>query len=280
LTFLHKKSNVKFNVGYMDIGADFRSIGAQSKRIDFNKQNTLYDRYTNEQVVRDLSTFDFYQNSSLYNAGISDKLMAYNPIYNNVLTYGKATFNRRGLYTSLSYSDSAKRFMANMDAYFLSEIRGQGTTLLKKFIVVNTNLKWDVSKTFKFNLPVMMTAGASYQNTNRSSAMSYEAIDLTSTLVNAGLDIEVVKQLHVLAGINYLQAKGNELMPLRKESGEVYDFSAITVDGKETILSAGLRFDFSSKIYLTGLYDHFTTNYSGKVPYQLNQFLIVYTMKF
>lgn len=276
----HKKSNVSLALSYLNVGDDFRSIGAQSKRVDFNKLNTLYQNYTNEQIVRPISSFDVYQNSNLYNAGISDRIMAYNPVFNNATPYGRATFNRNGIITQLSYLDPKKRLEMRLEGQFLREIRGQGTTKLKDFTVLTAQIKWDVSKTFKFKMPLVVTSGFNQQQTERKSDLAFEQINLTSTQFNAGIDFEFIPQFHLLAGINSMQATGNEILPERKPNGEIYNFTPVSIAVNELIYSGGIRFNFSDKIYLAGLYDYSTINSNGLNPYHLNQLLIVYSMKF
>jgi hypothetical protein len=221
-----------------------------------------------------------YQNSNLYNAGISDRIMAYNPVFNNATPYGRATFNRNGLTSQLSYLDPKKRLEVRLEGQFLREIRGQGTTKLKDFTVLTAQIKWDVSKTFKFKMPLVVTSGFNQQQTKRKSDLAFEQINLTSTQFNAGIDFEFIPQFHLLAGINSMQATGNEILPERKPNGEIYNFTPISVDVNEIIYSSGIKFNFSDKIFLAGLYDYSTIKSNGLNPYHLNQLLIVYSMKF
>jgi len=280
LGFKHNPSNVTVEAGYMNVGADFRSIGAQSKRVDFSRSNSVYERYTNSQMIRPISIFDLNQNSDIYSASISDKIMDYSPIYNNVLPYGKATFNRKGLYSTISYQDKKGAISAKADGYFLSEVRGQGTTNLKKFMLINGNINCDFGKLFNWKLQKSLMIGTSMQNTSRSSEFSFETIDLQSLSYSIGIDIEFIKQFHLIAGVQGFQTSGNELLPVRDDKGEIFDFTEFKVNGSEAIYSGGLRFDFTDKIYLAAMYDSFMFSYDDIVPYQLNQFLIVYNMKF
>ena len=188
LSIAHKPTKLRADVGYLNVGADFRSIGAQSRRVDFSRQKTVYERYTNDQVVRPLSTYDLFQNNVLYNNSIAPGLAKHNVAYNNVLPYGKATFNRKGVYTSVGFTDSTGIFNAQIDGYFLSEIRGQGTLNLRKFTLVKGTTSVNIHKLLKWKKDVVFTAGAAYQETKRSSDFVFERIQLSSLLYNAGID--------------------------------------------------------------------------------------------
>jgi hypothetical protein len=280
LSIAHKPTKLRADVGYLNVGADFRSIGAQSRRVDFSRQNTVYERYTNDQVVRPLSTYDLFQNNVLYNNSIAPGLAKHNVAYNNVLPYGKATFNRKGVYTSVGFTDSTGIFNAQVDGYFLSEIRGQGTLNLRKFTLVKGTTSVNIHKLLKWKKDVVFTAGAAYQETKRSSDFVFERIQLSSLLYNAGIDFEFADQFHVMLGINSFQVKGNESIADRDENDVVVNFNEIHLNGNERIYSTGIKYDFSDKIFLTAMVDWFDFNYQDTTPYKMNQFMIIYSMKF
>lgn len=280
LSIAHKPTKLRADVGYLNVGADFRSIGAQSRRVDFSRQNTVYERYTNDQVVRPLSTYDLFQNNVLYNNSIAPGLAKHNVAYNNVLPYGKATFNRKGVYTSVGFTDSTGIFNAQVDGYFLSEIRGQGTLNLRKFSLVKGTTSVNIHKLLKWKKDVVFTAGAAYQETKRSSDFVFERIQLASLLYNAGIDLEFADQFHVMLGINSFQVKGNESIADRDENDVVVNFNEIHLNGNERIYSTGIKYDFSDKIFLTAMVDWFYFNYQDTTPYKMNQFMIIYSMKF
>lgn len=280
LSIAHKPTKLRADVGYLNVGADFRSIGAQSRRVDFSRQNTVYERYTNDQVVRPLSTYDLFQNNVLYNNSIAPGLAKHNVAYNNVLPYGKATFNRKGVYTSVGFTDSTGIFNAQVDGYFLSEIRGQGTLNLRKFTLVKGTTSVNIHKLLKWKKDLVFTAGAAYQETKRSSDFVFERIQLASLLYNAGIDLEFADQFHVMLGINSFQVKGNESIADRDENDVVVNFNEIHLNGNERIYSTGIKYDFSDKIFLTAMVDWFDFNYQDTTPYKMNQFMIIYSMKF
>jgi hypothetical protein len=275
-----KKLGIKFNLGYMDNGADFRSAGAQSKRVDYNQVNNYYDRYTNAQIVRPLSMYDLYNDPTLYTSSINTGIMAYNPSINNALPYGTATFNRKGIYSTLSYEDKKKIVAVSATYYKLSEIRGQGTLNLKSFDYLKGNLVFDVSNLLKWKLKQIINVGVAYQNTQRKSDLSFEKISLKSTTMNVGVELEIVKDLSILGNAFMFSSVGNELLPVRNDKGEIINFNPYIVDGQELNISAGLKFNFSKDVYLACLYEQNKNNFNTLNPYNIKQLMLFYVMKF
>jgi len=275
-----KNKAISFETGYMDNGPDFRSFGAQSKRVNFNQQNNFYQRYTNDQVIRSISSFDLYNDPALYSNQIVTGIMAYNPIINNALPYGVATFNRRGGYIGAKYADSSQIIEAEAKHYYLQEIRGQGTMALRTFNYTNATVRLNLSNWLNWKKEQTLQIGSAYQQTNRKSDNSYEEIDLSSLTLNAGVELEVIKDLYVLGNVFLMNSSGNEVIPVRNSSDEVINFNNYTVDGQEMNLSGGLRFNFSDNTYLAGIYEINKNTFITDLTYSYNQFMIYYIMKF
>ena len=273
-------SGLGFFLGYMDNGPDFRSFGAQSRRVDFSGQNTFYNRYTNDQIVRPISLYDLYNDPTLYRQSITIGLMDYNPEVNNVLPYGLATFNRRGLYVGGSYVDAKKITQTDLKVYVLSEIRGQGTTNLRNFQMLNLNTKVFVNKLINREKDIVLNVGVLHQNTSRTGEFDYEAIGLNSTLINAGVEIEVAKNLFVMGNVFTMSASGNEQKPIRDANDVIVNFSDYRVDGTEINISGGLRLNFSNDVYVAAFYEYNTNDFIVESPYVFRQTSIVYVMKF
>ena len=275
-------TNTFFKIGYMNAGPDFRSVGAQSKRVNYSALPDFYNRYGNNQQVRALSLLDVMRNENIYNTAISSNLMAYNPVFNNVLPYGIATFNRKGLYAQGNYTHPKEWLVLNVENYTLSEIRGQGTVILKSYLLNKGDLTLNVDKILKSKHKFKLTGGIAMQNTKRKSELAYEKIDLSSTNINAGISYELFKQLDVLGGGTWLNAKGNEYTADRNSYTEVLDFTTYNVSTKQNLYAAGLRFRFTDNIYLGGFYQHFQYQNLLNVynNYNINQVLIIYNMTF
>ncbi len=277
-----KPFRTKLTLGYSEIGPDFRSAGAQSKRVNYSKIPSIYSQYTNQQVFRSIGLFDMLTDDVLYNRSISDELMPFNPIYNNVLPYGIATFNRRGFYSKLNIEDKKKRISLDISANLLNEIRGQGTLNLKQYAMVQTNLDINVHDFFKFKKKMILNGSYSFQQTTREGNFEFEKVNLSSLQWNSGIQIEFVSNLDLLAGYQTLVANGNEQMAERNVYSVVSDFNPFDVSLNESMVAAGLRYRFSEQIYLSGLYQNYDlkNNLNENLSYKLKQFLIVYSMKF
>ena len=275
------KFKLSFELGFMDNGPDFRSFGAQSKRIDFNKQNNFYKRYTNNQILRRISAYDIYNDPNLFNQGITVGVMNYNPSINNILPYGIASFNRRGAYFGASYSDLKEIISAEIKYYFLKEIRGQGTTNLKTFNMISFNGKVNAHNYFKkMKNDLTIQLGASYQDTKRNGQYSFENIDLNSFQLNIGVEKELIKKLYLMGNIFMLSSVGNELIPVRDSDGQIINYQDYIVNGEEMNISGGLRFDFSKNVYLAALFEWNKNRFVPESPYTYNQMSIFYIMKF
>lgn len=177
----------------MNVGPDFRSAGAQSKRINYTALPDYYNRYGNDQRVRSLTLFDVMRNENIYNTSISSNLMAYNPIINNVLPYGMATFNRKGFYAQVNYSHPKEWFSVNVENYTLGEIRGQGTKTLKSYLLNKADATLNLDKMLNSKRLFKITGGFAMQNTTPKSDLDYEKINLSSTNINAGISYELFK---------------------------------------------------------------------------------------
>lgn len=278
-SFELKNVGLTASVGYMDNGADFRSFGAQSKRINYSQTNSFFDRYTNDQVVRATSVYDLYNDPNYYNTSISTGIMAYNPALNNVLPFGVATFNRKGMYATVNYQDKKK--FVNLDAtyYRLSEVRGQGTTELKKFDFAKTKMDLNVSEILEWKKDQTVNIGWSYQATNRAPS-PFGGVSLTTQALQVGGEFELVDDLFLIANYSYFMSKGNELLAVRDVNEEIINFTEYNINANEGYYAAGLKFNFSEDVYLSAFYERNGNNDSQINPYSLNQVMLFYVMKF
>ena len=92
-----------------------------------------------------------------------------------------------------------------------------------------------------------------------------------------------MKDFDVLLGAKFLTAKGNEFLPVRDSYTQITDFTAIpNINDKEVLLGGGIRYRFSENIFLTLHYMNFgyTDKTDSGLNYNINQFVILYTMKF
>jgi len=269
-------------LGYLNVGPDFRSPGAQSKRVDYNAQPNFFNRYKQTQADRPLNYGDIMNNSQLYSTGINPKLMAYNPLINNVLPYGQATFNRQGLYLKGKYNTQNEAIQSEFSHHQLKEIRGQGTSALKSFMMSRLQLGANLGKYLHWDRIAKISASACYQSTQRTGQYAFESVDLTSFQTGMGAEFEILPSMDLMIGYTALQGNGNDLVSDRNGFTEVIDFSKYNVDLNQTVSAAGIRFRFGEKAYLTALYQQ--SNYQDKIHaynnYKINHWMVIYNMTF
>ena len=269
-------------VGYINVGPDFRSMAAQSKRIDYNAQPLLYNRYTQMQIDRPLHLIDFIGNTQLYRTGINTQLMAFNPLVNNIMPYGLATFNRQGFYAKAKYNIVRNTITIKAQQWRLSEIVGQGTPELKKMNMSQLDVQWDAGKMLKLKKQAKLHLSACNQQTSRKSPRSYEVLELSSLQLSAGLELEVAKDIDCLAGYTALQGKGNEMMAVRNEYTEVIDFAGVSANQRHSAAAAGIRVRFGGKTYLALMYQRmqFENRALAYRDYNIGQMQAIYNMTF
>jgi hypothetical protein len=277
-----KKQNISLNVGYVDVGPDFFSMGAQSKRIDYQAAKTNYNRIGEERFVRKPSLFDISRDRALYTFQLSDRLMNYDPRFSNTSPYGAATPNRRGIKLGVGYGGSNDKINANIGLSLLSEIRGQGTFELKDFTLIRFGSNINLHKIANLEKNLKLTIGYQYETTSRGG-VEIEQVDLKSNLIDLGLEAEVFSNFELLFGAKMLTSKGKDYIPTILEFNDVKDFpSAFLADDTETLLAAGIKYEFKKGVYLTMQYQSFKSNLGENNPndYNFNQIFALYNMNF
>ena len=111
-----------FNLGFRYVDTDFRSIGAQTRRIDYNNITTSYPYFSNNYTQRKVSLLDIMSDPNVYNQSLSTSLMNYNPMYSAVSAYGDATPNRIGLTAEIDKINITDFFSAKVQSQYFSEI--------------------------------------------------------------------------------------------------------------------------------------------------------------
>lgn len=277
---LFENENLFVHAGFADVGPEFFSIGAQSKRVNFDASQSLYNRVGPDQEVRNITLFDLSRDVAVYTYQLSDALMTYDPRFSNTFPYGPATPNRRGLNYGADYEVS--NIQASLNGAVMSEIRGQGTEELKDFFLVQAKVDVDVDKYLEWENNLKVTLGYQFENTARDG-IDVEQIDLNSNLFEAGIELELFDDFDLLFGAKLLQADGSEYIPRIDDFNIVRDFPERTeYDDSERLLAGGIKYTFKEGIYLTLQYQSFdASGRDGSLrDYTLNQIFVLYTMNF
>ena len=286
-----KPSNLLLTAGYSYVDPQFYSSAAQSKRVNFASTPSTFPIYGNDPLNPNFRTptiFDMVKDTAVYNQRIVSQLMAFDPTFNNSQAYGKATPNRQGANVDVQYKDSAQKVMANVNAAYLTEVVGEGTGNKRNFLVLKVGADFHINKFINWKKRFIVTTGVRYENTKRAAESgSIGQVDLTSTLIDLGLEVEVLNRLDVLIGTKFLTASGNEYIAIRNKYNDITNFSTLTAisttySNTQSLLAAGLKYRFSSNTYLT-IQDHIFAYKDGNNDlknYSFNQFLIMFNMNF
>ncbi len=282
LKFTWRKPNVSVTASFVDVGPDYFSMAAQSRRIDLRNERALYDRIGNEAARRPLSMFDITRDRALYTFELSDVLMPYDPRFSNTMPYGLATPNRRGFRFTAEQGADQDLVNARIDAAAMTEIRGQGTEELKDFLLLRGSANLNVNKLIDWDSRQRITLGYQYESTQRGG-LPVEQIDLVSNLLEVGVETELFDGFDILLGMKFLDARGNEFIPTIDQFNEVRDFpTRFEADDREQLYAAGFRYRFKEGVYLTIQYHGLNSRVQRPEidNFNLNQVFVIYNMMF
>ncbi|MFN3404287.1 MAG: hypothetical protein ACK40G_09360 [Cytophagaceae bacterium] len=279
LSGTYKPANAKLFVSYKDVGPQFSSPSAQTRRLDIRRTPMLFDMIGNATTPREQVLFDRFTQEQIYLRGISPVLLPFLPQYNNINPYGAATPNRRGITAGVSASLPSKVIDAEVITDMQKEIVGEGNESLRNFFGVRGGLRFNLDRLLKWENKIGLNAGIRQENTTRSGTAQ---IDFKSTLIDFGAHAEVIKNVDLLVGLKRLNASGNEYLALRDQFNVPYDFPAYNLNMVENILSFGGRIRFSEKSYFTLNYNlvEIDNKLTTGSSYKMNQLFANYTVIF
>lgn len=274
------KIQLKASVGYLNVGPEFRSIGAQSKDVDYTATPNNFNRITNTQYIRPINLLDLISNDNIYSRTISSSLMGGSQLYNNAMPYGIATFNRLGMYSKIQYTHASTGIDINAEYYNLREIKGQGSAALTSFNVMKLYAGIPFHKMFGLQKILALHVGTKMEQTSRTSSDALENIDLKTNQITAGIRWEFVKNFELLGGYVIQNSDGNEYTADRDAYTSVTYYTLSTYKMNQQIASVGVRYNFNPKIYLCALYQNstYTNKIANMADYKINQFGLIYNI--
>ncbi len=277
-----KPQNLQVTLGFRDVGPDFFSIGAQSNRVDLDRSRTFYSRIGNDRTARQASIFDLNRDRALYTYALSDVLRSYDPRFGNTQPYGRATANRRGVFLNVDYALADSAIELGAEAMQMQEIRGQGTTELKSFTLARVTGDVNINRWLGIDNILKVNVGYQFEQTQRGG-VEIEAVSLTSSLLDAGIQAELFDNFDLLAGVKQLTSVGDDYIPDVVRFNEVRDFPGrYIVDDNETMIAAGFRYRFSSMSTLNIQWERFNSSRATEADraYQIDQIFILYSLYF
>jgi hypothetical protein len=278
---LFPQKHLSLEAGYMNIGPDFRSIGAQSKDINYQSSGGLFNRYANGNSLRAPALLELIGSEQVYNTSVNTTLMPAAQVFNAVLPYGTATFNRLGGFAGIRYTHPSG-ISVDLKHHQLREIRGQGTLALKSFQQTKAHFLLDIAKLSGTRKGKKLRFGIERQTVDRSSSIAFETVDFNRWRFSAGAEVEVFKKIDLLFGMVQQQSNGADFIPERDEYSRVNFLNRTSYSNKQQLLAGGIRCRFEGNTYFTAFYQQQVNRKpsEGTPDYQINQFSLIYNMNF
>lgn len=243
-----KPFNSKWNMGlnYRMVETHFRSMGAQSRRVDYSATATQYPYYTNTETPRPANILDVITDGAYYNMFIRPELKGYNPAYENMLPYGKATPNRQGGDLKLGWNSSKKDLLnLGIGAAMYTEITGQGTAELRNFNQVELAAEMGLNQLYKGKRKLHLNGYIRTQNTKRDGISGIDKVDLKTIQYKLGVELEIIPKLELQFSTILLNAEGNEYLAERNSYNEIIFYHAYKANLNELNLVGGINYQFS-----------------------------------
>jgi hypothetical protein len=242
--------NLKSSLSLSYVDPDFRSAGAQSRRVDYVSAPSSYAYYTNNTILRPVSLMDITTDPNIYNHRLSTSLMQYNTLYSAVSPYGEATPNRVGTSALFDYKNNDESVLASADLAFFKEVIGQGTEEKRSLFSSGLSIAAHIDKMSPLKNETVFEVSVSSEGVSRGGS-ELESVSFNSLLLSAGLSYELFKGLKLIGGIKSFSGKGNEVGAQRDEYDQVVGYKLLNFDSKEDIMVLGLQYNFTNDIYFS-----------------------------
>jgi hypothetical protein len=105
---------------------------------------------------------------------------------------------------------------------------------------------------------------------------------LNTDVASVGLELEIMEKLDLLVGWQQVNYNGFDFVSIKDEYASIFNFQEYSVNGKEIMQAAGLRYRFSEKSFLSGQWNTFDTQDAtlASTSYKVDQFMLLYQMNF
>ena len=280
--YIKKDSTLSLTVGYRYVDPNFRSAGAQTRRLDYasGNSNTIYPIYTNMSLRRPTSMFDLLSDYRLYNQDLSSVLMAFNPIYSNVLPYGEATPNRAGIYLKARINNTNKLFLSKINAGLFKEVIGQGTIEKRYFGLLKTMFTSNLHHIFNWKKELSLSASSESEVTRRGGD-AISSLDLFSHQLNISLNAELANKFFIQTSYKQFNANGNEFLTQRDNFGNITNFTLAQVNQKDHMLCLGMLYKFRENVYANLQYNWWGMTFAEQdyLDYKYNRFILIFSVE-
>ena len=280
--YIEKDSTLMLTFGYRYVDPNFRSAGAQTRRLDYaaGNSNTIYPIYTNMSLIRPPSVFDLVTDEQLYNQELSSTLMVFNPIYSNILPYGDATPNRTGIYLKAKINNKNKAFLSKINAGFFKEVIGQGASEKRNFGLLKGAFKINFHQWLNWEKELSLSASSESELTRRGGE-AVSSLNLFSHQMNASVNAELVKKFFIQGSYKQFNANGNEFLTQRDNYGDITYFTLTQIDQKDHMLSLGMLYKFRKNVYANINYNWWGTKFTDQPysDYKYNRLIFILSVE-
>jgi hypothetical protein len=280
---MYKPKKIELTASYINVGYNFTSPGAQTLRLRPTQAPQFFPNLNNNTSVRQLTVYDRYTDDVIYNQRIQPGLMRFIPVYGNVLPYGSATPNRSGVVFNIGRAiDTSQVISFNAGGAALSEIVSEGDSIgknLRKFVQLKGGASLNISKIIGFKKIILLSGGGRYEHTSRTGSA---AVDFKSLLADAGLTVEIFRNVYLMGGYKYLQGKGTEVITLRDQFGSISGYLPYTYNVDQSIISGGLKFGLFKNSFASIEYNKLKIkNHDNDTQsYSMGNLFINFTLRF
>ncbi len=278
--FMRKDSSLEITFGYRYVDPNFRSAGAQTRRLNFEASNspTIYPYYSNAQIIRPISVFDLLSDENLYNQDLHGNLMIFNPIYSNALPYGEATPNRHGFYLKSKFKHKVVNGKLNTGVF--QEVIGQGTAEKRNFTLFKTAIQLNMHELLKLKKEASISLASENEYTRRTTDTT-SGVNLYSHQLTVFGNLELVDKLFIQFSFKQLYAKGNEFLTQRTDYGVINNFILTNYDLNDHIISGGILYNIKKNVYANVQYNWWgkTFNDSSNSNFNYNRLLFILSVK-
>ena len=280
--YIKKDSTLFLTLGYRYVDPNFRSAGAQTRRLDYadGNSNTIYPIYTNMSLIRPPSLFDLVSDDRLYNRDLSSILMAFNPSYSNILPYGEATPNRNGIYLKAKINNKKKVFLSKINAGFFKEVIGQGAVEKRYFGLFKGSFKINFHRWLNWEKELSLSASSESELTRRDGK-AVSSLNLFSHQMNASVNAELAKKFFIQASYKQFNANGNEFLTQRDNYGNITYFTSTQIDQKDHILSFGMLYKLRENVYANLNYNWWGMKFTDQpyLDYKYNRLILILSVE-
>lgn len=245
------KSLLKVSLAHLAVSPEFYSPGAQTSLYNYYQPTALFPYSGNVPLPRQPLVYDHLTQEDMLDQTIRTHLFPYFPQYNNLFPYGIGSPNRTGLFLAVQLQDRREVVETKLEGFVGNEVEGETTPDRRTFSQLTASLSLNMHNWAAWHKKLKIPFAFRRQQTKRLGPIDSLHIQLSSTFFSGGMEAEIVPDFFLLLGMVTNVAHGNEQMPLRSTTNEIYAIQKETWQEQQMTYSAGLQYRFGATSFLT-----------------------------